>query len=54
LPGPQFDRQFAKDMVVDHKQAISKYEKEAKSKGPLADFAQQTVPTLQKHLQQNC
>jgi putative membrane protein len=51
LSGAQFDRQFAKDMVADHKQAISKYEKESKSKGPLADFAQQTVPTLQKHLQ---
>jgi putative membrane protein len=38
-------------MVTDHKQDISKYEKEAKSKGPLADFAQQTIPTLQKHLQ---
>jgi putative membrane protein len=38
-------------MVTDHKKDISKYEKEAKSKGPLANFAQQTVPTLQEHLQ---
>jgi putative membrane protein len=51
LSGAQFDRQFAQDMVKDHKQDISKYEKEAKSKGPLGDFAQQTLPTLQKHLQ---
>jgi putative membrane protein len=47
----QFDKHFADDMVKDHKQDIEKYEKEAKSKGPLADFAQETIPTLQKHLQ---
>jgi putative membrane protein len=51
LSGRQFDRQFAQDMVNDHKQDIGKYQKEAKSNGPLADFAQQTIPTLQKHLQ---
>lgn len=50
LSGAQFDRQFAQDMVKDHKEAISTFGKQAKSKGPLADFAQQTVPTLQKHL----
>ena len=47
----QFDRQFAQEMVTDHKEDIGKYQKEAKSNGPLADFAQQTIPTLQKHLQ---
>jgi putative membrane protein len=51
LSGPQFDGQFAQEMVTDHKEDISKFEKQAKSKGPLADFAQQTIPTLQKHLQ---
>jgi len=51
MSGQQFDRQFAQEMVTDHKQDISKFEKQAKSKGPLADFAQQTIPTLQKHLQ---
>jgi putative membrane protein len=50
LSGPQFDRQFAQDMVADHKEDIGKFQKEAKSKGPLGDFAQQTIPTLQKHL----
>jgi putative membrane protein len=38
-------------MVTDHKKDIAKYEKEAKSKGPLADFAKETLPTLQHHLQ---
>lgn len=47
----QFDREFKQAMIKDHKEDIAKYQKEAKSKGPLAEFAQQTVPTLQKHLQ---
>jgi putative membrane protein len=47
----QFDKKFAQNMVADHKQDIGKYEEEAKSKGPLAAFAQETLPTLQKHLQ---
>ena len=51
LSGAQFDKHFAQEMVSDHKEDIKKYQKEAKSKGPLADFAEQTVPTLEKHLQ---
>ena len=51
LSGEEFDRQFAQDMVNDHKQDISKFENQAKSKGPFADFARQTIPTLKKHLQ---
>jgi len=51
MSGNQFDRQFARDMVADHKKDIAKYEKEAKGKSSLAQFAQQTVPVLQKHLQ---
>jgi putative membrane protein len=51
MSGAQFDKEFAQHMVKDHKEDIGKYEREAKSKGPLAQFAQQTIPTLQKHLQ---
>ena len=52
LSGAQFDQhQFVKAMVTDHKEEIAKYEKEAKSKGPLADIAKDTLPTLQHHLQ---
>jgi len=51
MSGAKFDRAFKRDMVKDHKEDIAKYQKEAKSKGPLADFAQQTLPVLQKHLQ---
>lgn len=51
LSSAQFDKQFAQEMVNDHKEDIAAYQKEAKAEGPLADFALQTVPTLQKHLQ---
>ena len=51
LSGAKFDNQFVKAMVTDHKKDIAKYEKEAKSKSPLADFAKETLPTLQHHLQ---
>jgi putative membrane protein len=51
MSGAQFDKEFAQHLIRDHKEDIGKYEKEAKSKGPLAQFAQQTIPTLQKHLQ---
>jgi putative membrane protein len=50
LDGAKFDREFARAMVSDHKEDIAKYKKEAGTKGPLADFAQQTLPTLEKHL----
>ena len=51
LSGARFDKQFAQAAVKDHKQDIAMYEREAKSKGPLASFAQETLPTLRKHLQ---
>ena len=51
LNGAAFDKQFAAAMVKDHKEDIAKFGKEAKSKGPVAGFAQETLPTLQKHLQ---
>jgi putative membrane protein len=50
LSGAQFDKAFAKDSVADHKKDIAKFEKEAKKQGPIAQFAQQTLPVLQKHL----
>jgi len=49
--GAKFDKAFAKAMVKDHKEDIAKYKKEAKKSGELGQFAQQTVPTLEKHLQ---
>ncbi|HVZ52147.1 MAG TPA: DUF4142 domain-containing protein [Pseudolabrys sp.] len=46
----RFDREFKQAMIKDHKEAIAMYRKEAKGKGPLASFAQKTIPTLEKHL----
>jgi putative membrane protein len=52
LSGSAFDKEFKQAMVKDHQEDIAKYRKEPKGKGPLAQFAQQTVPTLEKHLKQ--
>ena len=51
LSGAAFDKQFAQDMIKDHKEDIAEYQKEAgKRSSPLAEFARQTIPTLQTHL----
>lgn len=52
LSGAQFDREFAKAMVSDHKKDIREYQSETKSKNAqAAQFAQATLPHLQQHLQ---
>ncbi|MGJ4951369.1 DUF4142 domain-containing protein [Bradyrhizobium sp. HKCCYLS20291] len=51
LQGERFDKAFAKAMVTDHEKDIAVYKKQAAAKSPLSDFAQQTVPVLQKHLE---
>ena len=51
LSGAKFDREFASHMVADHKTDIAKYNKAAKGNGPAADYAKQTLPTLNNHLQ---
>ncbi len=52
LSGSQFDQHFIQDMVKDHKEDISKYEKEANSgSGPTADYAKAVLPDLHKHLE---
>lgn len=51
LSGKTFDRTFAKDMVSDHKETIKAFQKQAAKTGPAADFAKQSLPTLQEHLQ---
>jgi putative membrane protein len=38
-------------MVKDHKKDIAVYKREAKSSGPAASYAAQSLPTLHKHLQ---
>jgi putative membrane protein len=50
LSGADFDREFAKGMVKGHEEAISKFEAASKGDDDIAKFAQETLPTLQKHL----
>ena len=49
--GEQFDKEFAKAMVEDHKNDIKEFEAQAKGTDDVARFANDTLPTLQKHLQ---
>jgi len=52
LSGSKFDKAFVKDMVKDHRKDIAEYQKEANaSSSPAASYAQQSLPTLRKHLQ---
>ncbi len=53
LSGPAFDKAYIKDMVDDHQKDVKLFQDEAtKGKDPaVKQFAQQTLPTLQEHLQ---
>ena len=53
LQGQDFDKEFVKVMIRDHKRDIRLYQKEAqKGKDAQAkNFASQTIPALQSHLQ---
>jgi len=54
LKGAAFDRHFEQAMVAGHTKAIAEYQKEANN-GQNADikaYANQALPTLQKHLEQ--
>lgn len=52
LSGAQFDREFLKDAVKDHREDISEFEKQAdKGTDPaLKNFASSNLPTLRDHL----
>ena len=52
LSGAQFDRAYMAEMVSDHKQDVSEFEKESKSghDSDIKGFASKTLPTLQEHL----
>jgi putative membrane protein len=54
LSGDAFDREYARDMVKDHSKDISEFQKEAKNgkDESIKNFAAQTLPTLQSHLDQ--
>lgn len=52
LSGAQFDREYMKMMVADHKKDVSEFQKQAKSgkDAELKSFAAKTLPTLQEHM----
>jgi len=52
LPEATFDRRFAREMVAGHEHDIAIYQREAKyAHDPnIKAYAQQALPTLQKHL----
>jgi putative membrane protein len=52
LKGPEFDREYMKHMVDDHKKAVALFEKTSKSAkdSDVKGFASKTLPTLQEHL----
>lgn len=54
LSGDAFDRAYARDMVKDHSKDVSEFQKEAKNghDESIKNFAAQTLPTLQSHLDQ--
>lgn len=54
LSGAEFDRAYMEQMVTDHEKTITLFEQEANTgQDPdLQKFAQDTLPTLQKHLEQ--
>jgi len=53
LSGPQFDRAYIDDMVKDHRKDVQLFEDQARNgKDPeIKQFAAQTLPTIQDHLQ---
>lgn len=54
LSGDSFDRSYARDMVKDHSKDVAEFQKEAKNGRDenIKNFAAQTLPTLQSHLDQ--
>ena len=51
--GAEFDKEFAKCMAVGHKKTVAKYEKASQhaKDAELKSYVNQTLPTLQQHLQ---
>lgn len=51
LSGDQFDREFVRYMILDHRHDISDFRKEiAKDDGPVSKLAKDQLPTIEKHL----
>lgn len=53
LSGAEFDKQYAKHMLMDHQEDVKDFQKEANNgkDEKVKSFASQTLPVLQQHLQ---
>lgn len=51
LSGANFDREFLKHTIDDHKKDISEYEKQAKKNDAAGLYATEALPTLRQHLE---
>ena len=53
LSGAEFDREYAKLMVKDHEKDVAEFQRESRigKDDSIKNFAAQTLPTLQEHLQ---
>jgi putative membrane protein len=52
LSGDAFDKSFAASMVSDHEGDIKEYQHEAQKSDAVGKYAKESLPTLQKHLQE--
>jgi putative membrane protein len=52
LSGDAFDKSFANTMVSDHESDIREYQKAAKKTDAVGQYAESSLPTLRKHLQE--
>jgi putative membrane protein len=51
MQGAAFDEAFAQHMVMDHKKDIAEYKKAAAKKNDAGQYAKDSLPVLEKHLQ---
>jgi putative membrane protein len=52
LSGADFDKEFVKDMVKDHKKDVHEYTEHSKSTDAVGTYAKETLPHLKQHLQE--
>jgi putative membrane protein len=54
LSGAEFDQAYARTMLRDHEKDVTEFKKEVSTaqNGPVKQYAQETLPTLESHLQE--
>jgi putative membrane protein len=52
LSGADFDKEFVKDMVKDHKKDVHEYTEHSKANDAVGTYAKETLPHLKQHLQE--